>query len=441
MSPGSPAHQLGLQPGDVLLAVDGRSLRDVLDFRFYTAADEFTLLVERAGQHLLLEVALGSGEPFGVEFESALFDGLRTCRNRCPFCFVRQMPPGFRPSLYVRDDDYRYSFLYGNFVTLTNLEQDDWSRLAEQRLSPLYVSVHATDQSVRDRLLGVRESIPLMDKLLWLRSHRIAFHAQVVLVPGLNDGPHLDRTLGDLLQLGESCLSVSVVPVGLTGRAPSHLYPFTPAEVEPVIAQVRQWRRRYAARLGRRTVYASDEWFLMGGIDLPGAPYYESFPQAENGVGAVRLFVDTWEADRRALATCPPPEGTRLVVCGTLIEPLWQSIAGQMRAMGADVQVTAVVNETLGPTVTVSGLLTGQDLVAALGRVPAGTTVCLPRAMFNQECALTLDGMTLHQIQDALGAPALIGAEAGDVLAPYQPEAANNDDNNSARSSGVIGRG
>lgn len=418
VSPGSPAADLGLEPGDVVLQANGQPLRDILDFRFHTASGEFTLLVERAGEHYLYEVELDPGEPLGVEFEHALFDGLRTCRNRCPFCFVRQMPRGFRPSLYVRDDDYRYSFLHGSFVTLTNLTEPDWERLAEQRLSPLYISVHATDQATRNRLLGIREDPPLLEKLRWLRERRLSFHAQLVLVPGWNDGPQLDRSLGDLLELGESCLSVSVVPVGLTRESPAQLRPYTPEEAGPVIVQIRQWRRRYAQQLGRRTVYASDEWFLMRGTELPGAPYYEGFPQVENGVGAVRLFLDTWEADLRAGPACPSPEEARLIVCGTLIEPLWQTIAQQMRALGADVRVQAIVNETLGPTVTVSGLLTGRDVVAALGRVPPRTTVCLPRSMFDDECARTLDGMTPAQLEEALGTRVLICAEAADVLSP-----------------------
>lgn len=418
VSPGSPAEGIGLRPGDVLLEVDGRPLRDVLDFRFYTSVDEFTLLVGRGEARHALPVTLDDGEPFGVEFESALFDGLRTCRNRCPFCFVRQMPRGYRPSLYVRDDDYRYSFLYGNFVTLTNLGDSDWERLAEQRLSPLYVSVHATDQSVRERLLGTQEDPPLLDKLRWLRDHRMSFHAQLVLVPGWNDGHRLDRSLEDLLGLGEACLSVSVVPVGLTRKAPSHLRAFTSEEAGPVIAQVRDWRRRYAQALGRRTVYASDEWFLMRGLELPGARYYEGFPQVENGVGMARLFLDTWEADKRESPACSPPSEERLVVCGTLIRRLWESIAGEMRELGANVRVVSVVNEALGSTVTVSGLLTGRDVVAALGQLSPQTTVCLPRSMFNDECELTLDGMTLDQMQRALGTRALICAEAAEVLGP-----------------------
>lgn len=419
MTPGSPAEDLGLKPGDVLSSVDGHRLRDELDFRFYTARDSFDLVVARDGHDpVTLSVEDWDGGPFGVEFEEPLFDGLRLCANHCSFCFVRQMPPGFRPSLYVRDDDYRCSFLHGSFITLTNLEPSDWDRLAEQRLSPLFVSVHATEPHLRQRLVGVREDPSILEKLYWLRDHRISFHAQLVLVPGLNDGEHLDKSLSDLMDLGDFCLSISVVPVGLTRCAPKNRRRFAAAEAETVIAQVRDWRRRYRATYGRRVVYASDEWFLLCGTALPTARYYEDFPQVENGVGLVRLFLDIWDQDSQRIGDNRPPEGARLVVCGTLIEPIWQQVAGEMRNLGANVTVFPVYNRVFGPNVTVSGLLCGEDVVAALGRVAMGTTICLPRSMFNDAGELTLDGLTADEIGDRLGAPVLICSEAVDVLAP-----------------------
>jgi len=418
VTPGSPAANLGIKPGDVLQAVDGRPLRDELDFLFYTSGDTFELTVHSSeGSTRSLLVERRDESFFGVEFEDPLFDGLRLCANHCSFCFVRQMPPGFRPTLYVRDDDYRLSFLHGSFITLTNLEPSDWYRLAEQRLSPLYVSVHATEPEVRRRLLGSREHPPILERLRWLRDHRIAFHAQLVLVPGVNDGEHLDRSLGDLLELGESCLSVSVVPVGLTRCAPAGRRRFNAAEAGEVIAQVTQWRRRYHAAIGRRTVYASDEWFLLRGTDLPLARYYEDFSQVENGVGLVRLFLDAWEADRDRLAAGPVPHDRRTVVCGTLIAATWEQVAAEMRALGAGVVVQPVTNYVLGPSVTVSGLLCGADVVQALESRADGV-VCLPRSMFDAAGKVTLDGLTVEELSCRIGAPVLMGTEAADVLAP-----------------------
>lgn len=424
VTPGSPAARLGIKPGDVVSAVDGHELRDELDFRFYTAQDAFTLTARgRDGLERTVAADLSGGGSLGIEFEEPLFDGLRLCANHCSFCFVRQMPPGFRRSLYVRDDDYRLSFLHGSFVTLTNLEPSDWDRLAEQRLSPLFISVHATDPAVRTRLIGSKEDPPIPTKLRWLRDHRIAFHSQLVLVPGINDGSQLDRSLADLMSLGEALLSVSVVPVGLTRCAPAGRRRFSAVEADAVIRQVRAWRRRFRAELGRRTVYASDEWFLLRGTEIPGERYYEGFPQVENGVGMVRLLLDAWDRECRSLSLSPDRVSTspRLVVCGKLIAPIWEGLAEEMNHLGGNVTVFPVENATLGPSVTVSGLLCGRDVVSALGRVDPDTIVCLPRTMFNAEGDLTLDGMTAAEISGAIGVPVLVGAEAADVLAALPP--------------------
>ena len=413
----------------MVLAVDGSPVSDVLDFRFRTSVPEFSLLVERNGQPLMFELSLDTAEPLGIEFEAPLFDGLRRCRNHCCFCFLEQLPPGLRPSLYVRDDDYRYSFLHGNFITLTNLSSSDWERLASQRLSPLYVSVHATEQAVREWLLGVHEEPPLMDKLRYLRDHRIEFHAQLVIVPGVNDGLHLEQTLADLLSLGPSLLSVSVVPVGLTRYAPPSLRPNAPEEAQRLILQIRRWRRTYARELGRRTVYAADELFPMSGQAVPPRRYYEGFPQVENGVGLVRLFLDRWNrAKRRGHTAVRPYAGAgpadpvavpgdgRLVVCGTLIAPVWRAVAAEMRSLGYPVHILPVVNRVLGPTVTVSGLLFGEDVIRAVQESPSDGEICLPRSMFDAEGNRTLDECTLDDIQHRLGRPVCVCGEAAEVI-------------------------
>jgi putative radical SAM enzyme (TIGR03279 family) len=421
LSPGSVAEELGLQPGDRLLAVDGRALADVIDFRYLTAKDQFELLVERDGEQTLYDIVLDGGELLGIEFEEPLFDGLRRCRNRCPFCFVRQLPHGLRRTLHVRDDDFRYSFLYGNFITLTNLGQADWQRLAEQRLSPLYVSVHATDQATRDRMLGIREDPPILAKLDWLRQHGLRYHAQLVLVPGINDGPNLDRSLADLLAQGEAMLSVSAVPVGLTAYSPPGARTYAQGEARAVLRQLKRWRLRYARETGSARVYASDEWFLVSGTTIPSARYYADFPQIENGVGLVRLFLEGWKRTARRLRAVPMPSESRLVICGKLIAPVWQQIAEEMNGRGANVTVLPVANRALGETVTVSGLLFARDVLAAidtLGDQQRPAAVCLPRSMFNAEGTLTLDGLSLAEISARAGLPVIVGAEAADILCP-----------------------
>lgn len=443
VAPGSIAQDIGLEPGDVVLAVDGRPPRDVIDFRFMTAGGEFEMLVERDGEQSLYELALDPGEPLGIDFESPVFDDMRRCRNDCPFCFVRQMPPGLRPSLYVRDDDYRYSFLHGSFITLTNLSRADWRRLRQQRLSPLYVSVHATEQDVRQAVLGAREQPPIMRKLEWLRDAGIGFHAQLVLSPGVNDGPHLGRSIADLATLGRALLSISVVPVGLTkygmgvdsvdgvdgaapvsvvGAAPvaaRRLCPYDGAGAAAVLRQVQRWRRVLKAERGSATVYAADEWFLLAGRAVPSAQYYEGFPQLENGVGLLRRFLDCWRRARRRLSERGLPAAAAapaLVVCGTLMAPVWQQVAAEMKALGAPVRVLPVANRALGETVTVSGLLFAADVIAAVGPVEPGTVVWLPRSMLNAEGTLTLDGLSPADVAAALGAPVRFGADAAEVL-------------------------
>ncbi|MHB0875294.1 MAG: DUF512 domain-containing protein [Anaerolineae bacterium] len=417
VAPGSIAEDIGMEPGDRVLQVDGKPLRDVIDLRYLTASGEFELLVRGRDGDTLYELELDPGEPLGLDFDSPVFDGLRSCCNDCCFCFVSQMPPGLRSSLYVRDDDYRLSFLYGNFITLTNLKPADWRRLYEQHLSPLYVSVHATEQPLRDRLLGLREKPPILEKLRRLADHGLRFHAQLVLIPGLNDGKHLERSLADLLGLGEAVLSVSVVPVGLTRFASAGLRRYSADEATTVVRQVAVWRRRFREAIGRATVYAADEWYLMSGQTVPGRRYYEGFPQAENGVGLTRLLLDRWASARRRLRQRALPPERRLVVCGTLIAPTWQAIAAQMDAMGACISVLPVSNRALGESVTVSGLLFAEDTIAALAGTGQWAAICLPRSMFSAE-GVTLDGYTPAAIAAAVGGPVIVCDEAADVLRP-----------------------
>lgn len=411
------AADLGLQPGDVVVAVDDRAVSDAMDFLYRTSGGLFTMLVDGHAGKTLYEIEVDQGEPLGLTFAEPLFDGMRTCRNACRFCFVKQMPAGLRPSLSVRDDDYRLSFLNGSFVTLTNLSAADWRRLRQQRLSPLYVSVHATEQGLRDRLLGICETPPLMEKLRLLASAGISLHAQIVVVPGVNDGEHLERSLEDLRALGPTILSVSIVPVGLTRYADTTLRRPTADEARTILAQTTRWRRRFRRDMGRSVVCAADEWYLLGGVPLPSSRYYEGFPQAENGVGLTRLLLDHWASSRRRLRGRSLPHGRRVVVCGTLVAPVWQGIAAEMTELGAEVTVLPVINRVLGETVTISGLLFAEDVIAALAGTGPWAAVYLPRSMFNHD-GVTLDDRTPQDISRSTGYPVVVGDEAAAVLAP-----------------------
>ncbi|MBC7258929.1 MAG: DUF512 domain-containing protein, partial [Chloroflexi bacterium] len=278
VEPTSFAGRLGLAPGDCLLAINGAPVRDVLDVQFYASEEELELTFARGGRVQTVRGVRAYSEALGLEFETLLFDGLRVCHNRCEFCFVAQMPKGLRPSLYVRDDDYRLSFLTGSFVTLTNLTQADWRRIEVQGLSPLYVSVHATDPAIRSRLLG-RTNIPdIREQLQRLANLGVEVHAQVVLVPGVNDGPVLERTIADLAALYPAVASVSLVPVGVTRFQRAAIRRYGKSEARALLRQARELRGRFAREFGARFVHPSDEFYLLSGASAPRASAYEGFP-------------------------------------------------------------------------------------------------------------------------------------------------------------------
>jgi putative radical SAM enzyme (TIGR03279 family) len=394
---GSIAAELGLRPGDALLSINGHVLRDVIDYRFYGAEEELELVVERGGEQSVYQVERGYDQELGIEFAEPTFDGLRRCNNRCEFCFLNGMPPGMRRSLYVKDDDYRYSFLFGNYITLTNLADDDWDRLAEQRLSPLYVSVHATDLTLRRRILGNPAAPDVVEQLERLGRLGIQVHAQIVLIPNLNDSRRLARTVADLAALHPTVQSIAVVPLGLTKyhRGPFRVY--RPEEAGPILIQISAWQQEHRRQRGLNLVYASDEWYLLAGQEVPPAEEYDGFPQLENGVGLARMLLDE---DLR-VSGFRFRVGKVTLVCGTLIAPLLESRAAELS--GVEIEVMPVENRFFGPTVTVSGLLTGRDVVEALRDRNLGDAVFLPRAMFDASGELTLDDVSPDAIWEALG--------------------------------------
>ena len=414
---GSIAERKGVRLGDQMVSINGHVLRDVIDYRFYGAEEELEIIVERDGQRMVFQVERGYDEDLGIEFAAPTFDGIRHCNSQCAFCFIAGMPKGMRPSLYVRDDDYRYSFLFGNFITLTNLTEGDWQRLAEQRLSPLYVSVHATDLALRRRILGNPAAPDVMDQLRRLGELGIQLHTQVVLMPGLNDGPALVQTVAELATLYPAVQSIAIVPVGLTRYHRCDLRPYRPDEAEPIVDQINAWQREYRKQHSLNLVYASDEWYLLAGHEVPSADEYDGFPQLENGVGLTRVFLDEWEKAKSKVQGSTFKVGKIVLVCGTLIAPLLEEIAAEFRQLtGLEVEVIPVVNEFFGPTVTVSGLLTGQDVIAALQGRDLGDVVFLPRTLFDAAGEVTLDDMTPLDIRARLGTRVEIAGAMGELV-------------------------
>lgn len=419
VEPNSLAARLGLQPGDELLAINGHRPRDVIDVRFYSAEEWLELIVRRGdGQERVYETERAYDEPLGFDFAHPTFDvDIRRCRNNCEFCFLAQNPRGLRPSLYVKDDDYRHSFLYGNFVTLTNLDDDDWARLEEQRLSPLYVSVHATELELRRELLQRADAPDVLTQLRRLAAMGIKVHTQLVLVPGLNDGPHLERSLTDLAGLAFApVMSVGIVPVGLTRYHRGPFRPYRSDEMARVLKQVSPWQALFRREHGIGWVYPSDEWYLALGHDVPPSSDYDGFPQIENGIGMTRRLLDEWPGCKLRIANCKYQAAT--LVCGTLIAPLMTSLMSELAALTRlRVKVLPVVNLFFGPTVTVSGLLTGQDVMAALTERSLDGRVFLPRAMFDAAGQRTLDDWTPKAMADALDVPVIVADSPEDVVA------------------------
>lgn len=423
VEPDSIARELGLKPGDEIVSINGHVLRDVIDYRFYGAEEELELLVHRGDEEVLFEIERDYDESLGIEFVEPTFDRLRQCTNNCSFCFIKGMPSGLRRSLYVKDDDYRYSFLLGNFITLTNLSPEDWARIGEQRLSPLFVSVHATDTALRRRLLGNPRAPDILPQLRRLCEMGVEVHTQLVLTPGENDGPHLHRTVADLADLWPSVRSVGIVPVGLTRFQADCGRVYRADEAAPILDLVEEWQAVYRSRFGVNWVYASDEWYLLDARPVPPAAGYDSFPQLENGIGLVRALLDDWAEVRQEPPV--PSKSPLTLVCGTLIAPVLERLAEELAAfLSVPVRVLPVVNEFFGSQVTVSGLLTGQDVRRALEREQPTGWVFLPCSMFDSEGLVTLDDLTLPELEANLDARLGIGSTLGDVvhLASSVPE-------------------
>jgi putative radical SAM enzyme (TIGR03279 family) len=403
VAPGSLAERVGLRPGDELLSINDLPVRDVIDVRFYAAEERLALRVRRRGRGAFtIQADRRYDEPLGLGFEQPTFDGVRRCANRCEFCFVTQMPPRLRRSLYVKDDDYRYSFLFGSYVTLTGLDETDWQRIGEQHLSPLYVSVHATDLDLRRRVLNRADVADVMDQLRRLIDLEIEVHTQIVVIPGLNDGPHLDRSIEELAELYPGVRSVSVVPVGLTRFHRGGCRVPTDAEMREVFRQVSEWQARLRARVGAGFVYLSDEWYLRLGEDVPPLATYDGLDLAENGVGLTRQFLETLG---RGAGPRIADRGSRTLVTGVLFAPILQWVMAGSTA----VDVVPITNDFFGQTVTVAGLLTGQDVVGQLRGRDLGDVVVLPPAMFGGPEGQSLDEMWPPAIGEALGRKVVVG--------------------------------
>ncbi len=413
VQPESIAAELGITPGAELLAVNGRALDDFLDWEFLTADDSFELEAKLAdGEHVVFEIERDGADPMGIELEPP---NVRRCANRCEFCFIEGLPKGLRKPLYIRDDDYRLSFAYGNFATLSNLKEKDFERILEYRLSPLYVSVHATPWDARKKLLNNPKVPNIVEQLGRLTAGGIQFHGQMVVVPGLNDGDVLEQSLADLYAFGEACLSVALVPVGLTQF--SHIYTgesMDQANAARILATAERWAARAERERGEPWVYGSDELYLLAGQALPAAAHYRDFAQIENGVGAVTALRDRVRA---GVSRLPRLDGKRIgVVTGSAMAPLMPELLAQLHeATGAQFELIPTVNSLFGPTVTTAGLLVGADITRALDGRGDLDLALIPAETIN-DAGVFLDDAPFVRVREALPMPVYPSYDFIDVL-------------------------
>jgi putative radical SAM enzyme (TIGR03279 family) len=412
---GGIAEELGIVPGTELLAINGRELLDFLDWEFLTADDELLISAKLPdGELVEYDIERPEGEPMGLELEPPK---VRRCANRCEFCFIEGLPEGLRKPLYMRDDDYRLSFAYGNFATLSNVKERDIQRILEYRLSPLYVSVHATPWEARKKLLNNPRVPNIVEQLRRLSEGGIQFHSQMVVVPGMNDGDVLEESLRDLWSFGDAVLSVALVPVGVTQF--SHLYTGKSMDAEnagKILATVDAWEARALAERGERWVYGSDELYMLAGRPLPDAEHYGEFPQIENGVGAVAAL-------RARLANhiheLPRLDGRKIgIVTGLAMAPLMPDILAALgRQTGAKFELIPVVNTLFGPTVTTAGLLVGADIRHALAERTDLDLALIPAETIN-DAGVFLDDESFVNVRESLPMPVYPSYDFIDALAP-----------------------
>jgi putative radical SAM enzyme (TIGR03279 family) len=417
VEPGSVADRIGLKPGDEIERLNGRPLLDVIDFQFNAAIIGRRTTIQT--QDRKMTFVRREWESFGLEFEP--IEPL-TCKNQCVFCFVHQNPKNVRRSLHIKDEDYRLSFLFGNYLTLTNVNEDEMQRIISQRLSPLYISVHATEPELRRELLGIEEYDGFMPKIERLAKAGIQMHGQVVLCPGLNDEVHLERTIEDLLAFYPNVPSLAIVPVGLTQYRSNlpKLTPFTPAIARKTIAHIRPIQRKLKSKIGTPFAFLGDEIYIMAGAEIPGGSHYADFPQIENGVGMVRTFLTQFKS---ALRTGPltgrageqvSPRGRGTVCTGKVFYPYLKDCVDRL---GMDLKTVAVESKFWGPGIGVAGLLTGSDFIATLKGNVYGEFVVLPSECMVGDDYLFLDDLTLKDVEKELGVPVIpSGYDARDFV-------------------------
>ncbi len=406
VQPGSVGEEIGIERGDIIISINGRPINDILDY-CYLADDNYleVVLGKTSGEVWTLEIEKGYDESLGLEFEEVVFNRIKSCVNRCLFCFVDQLPPSMRKTLYLKDDDYRLSFIYGNYISLTNLNQQDWDKILGMRLSPLYISVHATDPYIRAKIFGSERARSLMHDLQRLKDHNIEVHTQVVLCPGVNDGDCLEQTIKDLSSFWPAVKSVGIVPVGITGFREElpKLTPVTREQAARLIDKVDEWQAKFRAKLGLGLVYLADEFYIKAGQDFPEPSYYDGYPQIENGIGLSTNFLAELQKALSQLDESCRPLGPVYVICGYSAVPMFKIVVSKLGKAGIELRIIPVTNNFFGGEVTVTGLLTGHDILQSLDHKYVGQRILLPEIMLRDGDATLLDDMTVSELAKKSG--------------------------------------
>ena len=417
---GSIAEELGVESGDVLLSVNGTPIEDVFDYRYLTQDEELVVVVRKAdGEEWELDIEKDYGEDLGIEFESGLMDEYRSCRNRCIFCFINQMPKGMRETLYFHDDDARLSFLQGNYITLTNMSDHDIDRIIRYHLEPINISFQTMNPELRCRMLHNPHAGEVFDKIDRLKEAGIELNGQIVLCRGINDGDELEYSIRMFEKYMPELKSVSVVPVGLTKYRDKleKLEPFDAQSAAQVIDQIERWQRYYMEKYGTHLIHASDEWYILAGRPIPGEDSYDGYLQLENGVGMVRLLV---EEVRQCLRERQGDDRKRRVTLATgrLMEPYLKKLCGEItqKYPNVDAQVISIRNDFFGELITVSGLLTGQDILKQLKGKELGDELLLPVNLLRSGERVLLDDMTVEELEVALQIKIVIVESDGQSL-------------------------
>ena len=413
VAPGSIAEELGVEPGDVLISINDQEVEDVFDYRYLTQDEELTVVIRKGNsmeedepEEWELEIEKEPDEDLGIEFESGLMDEYRSCRNRCIFCFVNQMPKGMRDTLYFHDDDARLSFLQGNYITLTNMSDHDIDRIIRYHLEPINISFHTMNPALRCEMLHNRTAGDVFPRIQRLKEAGIELNGQIVLCRGINDGEELEYSLREFEQYLPELKSVSVVPVGLTrfrDRLPK-LIPFDADSAGPVIDQIERWQQYYMNRYGTHLVHASDEWYIMAGRELPPEESYDGYLQLENGVGMVRLLTEEIREELRRSAGRKARSRHITIATGRLVGPILDGLVREITEVFPQVRadVVPITNHFFGELITVSGLITGQDLTAQLAGRDLGEELLLPANMLRSGENVFLDDMTVEQVEETL---------------------------------------